>query len=345
VVGDRRGGWQTARCSMYVSPLESIVPITLPIPDPFLSPAVSAARANPARMSRMGLTSKCVRLAALDEEDRPVVLRNEQGEAIGTRVASGFLLRHDRDLYLYTCWHVVTGFDFRAPTLPRIGAQRIASLEMSLQDASPAGATLEGIGGNRRLKVSLYVEAAVPAIPMWEQYHEARSFPAIEIAGIRAPRYYDIVRLRIDEQCFFVSNELQVFSTADLWRDYIAPGDPLYVAGFPYGFASSDRHTQGILLSRHAAQVAVAGQDDGPYMDSACSPGMSGGPVMIEMGSQMFLAGIYTGSRFPDAPAERPNELTALGTFCPLAILLCGQSHMFATYPAAQNAGVFPTEG
>lgn len=305
--------------------------------DPFLDPSVSAARSNPARIARIGLTSKCVRLAAIDEYGHPVIARNEENEQVGQRVASGFLLREGDNLYLYTCWHVVTGLDFREPTLPPAGRARTIFLDVSLQEAQPAGATLEGIGGSRVVRLPLYDLKESPPRPLWEQYRQARSCPNIEIAGILAPRYNDIARLRVSEQGFFVSDALQVFSTRDLWRDYIAPGDTLYVLGFPYGFSGSDRHTQAVLLTRYAAQMGIAGQDDGPYLDSPCAPGMSGGPVVIEMGGLTFLAGIYTGSRFPDGPKQKPNQLTALGTYCPLVSLLCGQSNEFTSHMATSN--------
>lgn len=290
--------------------------------DPFRLPSVAAARNRPCRMDRMLAVSKCVRLAALDEHLQPVVKRDAQN--VGPKVATGFLMRHEDGLYLYTCWHVVTGFDsFRTPALPPVGPQRVRHLKVALQDANPAGGKMEGIGGDREVTLALYQSLDPSAAPCWEQYRESRRVPEIESVGLRVPLHYDVVRLKIPDNSQFFST-MQVFSPTSLWRDYVAPGDMLFVAGFPYGFRGLQQHTQGVLLTRFAAQAAVGGQDDGPFLNSPCAHGMSGGPVLIEMGDHLFLAGVYTGSRNPDGPAKSPDQAAALGTFAPLASLLCG---------------------
>ena len=44
---------------------------------------------------------KTIHIQALDENRSPLT----------NQYASGFIMREDNDLFLYTCWHVVTGFD------------------------------------------------------------------------------------------------------------------------------------------------------------------------------------------------------------------------------------------
>ena len=264
---------------------------------------------------------------------------SSNGASSGRRVASGFLLRHGTQLYLYTCWHVVTGLDFREPVLPTVTQQRTAFLEMSLQDAHPEGPTLEAIGGNRKITIQLY-DSVSPVCdgPRWEQYRRARPNDALASVGLAAPIGYDIVRIPLFEQELFVSESLQVHSDVDLWREMLAPGDPLFVVGYPYGFSSSSENTQGVVLARTPAQAAAFGQEDGPYLDNPCAPGMSGGPVLVEMGAHLFIVGVYTGARYPDGPTQNPRQSTALGTFSPFVGLFFGPEHEFV---AAK--GIVPT--
>lgn len=284
---------------------------------------------HPARQARMVLVNKCVKLAAIDEHGNRVIKNG------GPRVGSGFLMRHDTGLHLYTCWHVVTGLDWRDPVLPAAGEQRTLFVDMIFQDASPEGATLEGIGGSRTVRLRLYESPEVPWRPLWQQSRVSRSCPNIEMAGLRAPRLHDVVRLQVPEDGLFVSETLQVFAEGEIWRDLVATGDMLRVLGFPYGFRGSDRHEQGLMLTRFATQMGFSEQLDGAFLDSPCAPGMSGGPVLIEMGGHVFIPGIYTGSRYPDG--ERAEKTTALGTFCPLTQLLCGSSEEFECYAVSET--------
>ena len=277
----------------------------------------------------MVLENKCVKLAAIDEHGNPVTKNG------GQRVGSGLLMRHETGLHLYTCWHVVTGLDWRDPILPATGEQRTFFLDMTFQDASPEGATLESIGGSRTVRLRLYESTEIPWRPLWQQPRVSRSCPNIERDGLRAPRLHDVVRLQVSEENLFVSETLQVFGEGDIWRDLVAPGDMLRVLGFPYGFSGSNRHVQGLMLTRFATQMEFSEQLDGPFLDSPCAPGMSGGPVLIEMGSHVFIAGIYTGSRYPDG--VRAEKTTALGTFCPFTLLLCGPSEDFESYAASET--------
>lgn len=249
----------------------------------------------------MRLENKCVKLAAIDEHGNPV-MRNG-----GQRVGSGFLMRHETGLHLYTCWHVVTGLNWREPVLPAVGEQRTFFVDMIFQDASPEGATLEGIGGSRTVRLPSYESPEVPWRPLWQQPRVSRNCPEIEVAGLRAPQIYDVVRLQVPKECF-VSETLQAFTEGDLWRDLVAPGDVLRILGFPYGFIGRTQHVQALMLTRFAAQVGLSEQLDGPFLDSPCAPGMSGGPVLIEMGGHVLVAGVTPGraTRMECGPKRPP---------------------------------------
>lgn len=306
--------------------------------DPFPA-ALAALRADRGRQERQMLSSKCVRLRMLDQHGKPV--RDGDRPDAGVKVASGFLRREHHGLFLYTCWHVVTGIqNFGNPTLPG-ASQRVMSLAVDTMNAEPerdaanGGRELEGIGGTRTTVLALYDRTVEPARPLWEQERSSRSAPAIEVAGLKAPKFHDVVRIRMDDEQQFFSS-LQVFEPANTWRDVVAPGDQLLVAGYPYGFSPNMEHMESVLLTRHAADLAIGGRVDGPFLDSPCAPGMSGGPVVIGAGGHVFLVGVYTGARYPDGPKESPDRWTALGTYCPLVTLLCGPEDEFVTYGACE---------
>ena len=291
-----------------------------------LSSSVLAARMNQARQRRMGIPHKCVRLAALDQCGKPV---QKDG---GQRVATGFLLRHSDGLYLYTCWHFVTGLDWHTPVLPVVGTQRTCSLVMTIQDAVPESASgMEGIGGRRDMPIPLYDTSTTPWHPLWEQERSTRSDTGTECDGLYVPHSFDVVRIRLPESGPFLSEQLQAFCEQNIWRDLVATGDKVRIAGFPYGFQSRIEHTQGLVFTRHAAQMGFSHQRDGAYLDAPCAPGVSGGPVLMEMGDHIFLVGIYTGSRFPDG--ANGNRNTALGTYCPLSLTMTNKDGDFGPCP------------
>lgn len=134
-----------------------------------------------------------------------------------------------------------------------------------------------------------------------------------------------MVRLNLTGQELPFISQLQLVD-ATLWTNSIDPGDQLYVSGFPSGFTGDGDHVEAILLSRRCAESSWKDSGHGTFLDSPCAPGMSGSPVLLEMGGHLFLAGLYTGARFPDGPTAHPDKAAALGIFCPFAIpLIDGQ--------------------
>jgi hypothetical protein len=59
-------------------------------------------------------------------------------------------------------------------------------------------------------------------------------------------------------------------------------------------------------------------------LDGIGTAGMSGCPVSSNAMNAHFLAGIYTGSIFPDHVIAQNNAVTALGKMCHLAFFLRG---------------------
>ena len=79
---------------------------------------------EPLFYQRLSLSHKAVMVHCLDEN----------GDKIAGAYASGFILREKDGLFLYTCWHVVTGFDMHALPMNYVKSNRRA-LKVSLQNA------------------------------------------------------------------------------------------------------------------------------------------------------------------------------------------------------------------
>lgn len=228
----------------------------------------------------------------------------------GAKVASGFLIRDRGILYLNSCWHVFSGINPLRPALPGARPQKVTSLEVLQVDAVPSnGGASVTIGGRRTFRIELYDGDGTPR---WEQGRLSNICPEIEIAGYRLPKH-DIARIAIDEEKPHQSRYLEIPNAP--YDDFVVPGDTLYVAGFPYGFSYSDKNQHAVVLTRHAASFQPVSESS--LLDGPCSPGMSGGPVLIEASAGLSLVGVYTGLRYPEGVVESPNPNTALGTYCP----------------------------
>ena len=253
---------------------------------------------------------KAVRIEILDQLGQPVIVTPLNGERRGPVVASGFLLRDDADLYLYTCWHVVTGIELANPVLPGTN-QRRSRLKVSMQRSEKSDS----------FEVELYEQSGEDVfLPRWEQDQQSVSNSSLAMANLVQPFWHDIVRIRLPSSV--VTSTAQVLSRFDLWRDLIAPADPLLLVGYPYGFSARQLTPAPIVVKRHVAAISRDGARREILIDGAGAPGMSGGPVFYEWDNRLYLFGMYVGVIFPDsAPDNEPERTGALGIVCPMNLL------------------------
>jgi hypothetical protein len=253
---------------------------------------------------------KAVRIEILDQLGQPVIVTPRNGERRGPVVASGFLLRDDADLYLYTCWHVVTGIELANPVLPGTN-QRRSRLKVSMQRSEKSDS----------FEVELYEQSGEDVfLPRWEQDQQSVSNSSLAMANLVQPFWHDIVRIRLPSSV--VTSTAQVLSRFDLWRDLIAPADPLLLVGYPYGFSARQLTPAPIVVKRHVAAISRDGARREILIDGAGAPGMSGGPVFYEWDNRLYLFGMYVGVIFPDsAPDNEPERTGALGIVCPMNLL------------------------
>jgi Trypsin-like peptidase domain len=267
---------------------------------------------------------RAVRIEILDQHGQSVMVTARNGERRGPAVASGFLLRDDAELYLYTCWHVVTGIELANPVLPGTN-QRRSRLKVSMQRSEKFKGTIGSVGGSDSFEVELYEQSDEKSgeevfLPRWEQDEQAVSNSSLAMANLVQPFWHDIVRIRLPAG--IVTSTTPLLSRLDLWADPIAPADPLLLVGYPHGFSARQLASTPIVVKRHVAAISRDGARREILIDGAGAPGMSGGPVFYEWDHRLYLFGVYVGVIFPDAaPENEPERSGALGIVCPMNLL------------------------
>lgn len=262
----------------------------------------------PLHLQKFELPFKAVHIQCLDGE----------GEPIKGAFASGFIRRESGIHFLYTCWHVVSGFDMHNL---RIGNQlpTRAALKVTLQNSENRQPGVTVVGGNQELIVPLYKNSAAPFEPLW--YQDKQDIPQADLnaIGLRVPFWHDAVKIKLPSELRV--SDMQVVEESRCFGNLLNPGDRVFVIGFPYGYSAlgMDQPTP-IVLTRHVAATRIGGRQREILLDSAGARGMSGGPAFVETSAGVFLLGLYTGLIFPDHIVEKNERVTALGTCCDMAI-------------------------
>jgi hypothetical protein len=279
---------------------------------------------SPLVLQRHLLRFKSVLIQCLDEVGKPLAGTN----------ASGFIRREGGCYFLYTCWHVVTGYD---PYDVQVGNSLPArrALRISSQAAVSPQPGLEAIGGIHTFDVRLYAGAATPLRPLWHQ--DDQHVPNIDLnnIGLHVPFWHDVIKLELPidlplstEQ---IIDESRLIDSAML---HTSAGDKCVIVGYPYGFsAAGPNEPTPVALTRFAASDSVPGRHQAFLLESIAAPGMSGGPVFLEREDELRLVGIYTGAFFPNGPRREyvARQTTDLGIVSDLSLVLWNM------WPLVQN--------
>jgi hypothetical protein len=251
---------------------------------------------------------------------------DENRKSIPGATASGFIRREGTKLFLYTCWHVVAGFDPYAKQVPPIPPTRRHYLRVALQDSKSheSGGTL--IGGLQSLDIPLYERQDGKLLPLWLQDEAERPHLEINAIGLRVPFWHDAVKLELPESVSVSS--IQIVDNDRIFGAQGAAviiGDKVFVAGYPYGFSpvGAEQPTP-VVLTRFVAGTRIADRHRQFLLESIGGAGMSGGPAYIEQGGNILLVGLYTGLVYPDYLSPNPDTATALGTVADITFHLHG---------------------
>jgi hypothetical protein len=258
---------------------------------------------------RSELSFRSVQLRCLDEGRKPLKHAS----------ASGFVRIENGAPFLYTCWHVVTGYDRNDLRVTNALPKR-AFLEVFVQDHERQSDSTSVVGGLLSFTIPLYDESARPKKPLWYQDRAHLPHPDLNAIGLCVPSWHDAVKIPLSadlkvSELPLVSNPVPASSTMPM------PGDKIYVVGFPYGFSTAGRvPPTPVVLTRFVTATAVNGRPREFLLDSGGAPGMSGGPVFVERDSDIALLGVYTGIVYPDPVIERSEKVTALGSCANLSL-------------------------
>ena len=220
--------------------------------------------------------------------------------------------------FLYTCWHVVTGYD---PYNIQVGLEepKRLFLRIKLQNSEKRQPGVTVIGGKQTSILSLYDRVELPRKPLWFQDRQHLPHSDLNNINIKVPFWHDAVKLPLSDLDFV---DMQVIPDDEKWQDLVQLGDKVLIVGYPYGFSAAglDQPTP-IVLTRHIAADQMKGMRMQVLLDGPGTPGMSGAPVILERADKLWLFGIYTGTVFPDAQLGSNIQGTALGRCCNLSMV------------------------
>lgn len=225
-------------------------------------------------------------------------------------VGSGFIYRHEKGFYLCTCWHVVTGYD-PDDLKVKYPPDRMAII-MHWQ-----GVRLKGHKrthtGNQSMRIDLYDRSTVPPTPVWLQSESGVQHPDLSAINIRLPSLADLVMIRLPDDIKVSSS--QYIDETEKFSEFLLPvGAKVLLVGYPYGYSTLGRkQPMAVVLTRFIAANMVEMAPTTALLDGIGAGGMSGCPVFIENDDEILLAGIYTGSIYPDHIIQQNNPVTALG--------------------------------
>lgn len=261
------------------------------------------------------LPFKCVLLTAIDEDNK----------RIPGATSTGFILAEADGEYLYTCWHVVTGYD---PNDLKVKVPpRRRYLNVSMQATIDIDKGVKTIGGFRTFTLPLYDRGPKPGRPIWFQDDSHIPHPDLNAIGIYVPFSHDVVKIRMPPG--FACTEIQLIAQRDIVSaaNVNQFGEKVLIVGFPYGYSAlGPLQPTPIALTRFIAAPQVAGRRRELLLESPGAPGMSGAPVFKEVQGSTLLFGMYTGLIYPDTAPEREERerTTALGTVADMSLLLTG---------------------
>jgi hypothetical protein len=265
---------------------------------------------------RSELSFRSVQIRCLDEGRKP--LRHAS--------ASGFIRLEDGVPFLYTCWHVVTGYDRNDLRVTNALPKR-AFLEVFVQDPRRQMTGTSVAGGRVSFIIPLYDDSERPKKPLWYQDRVHQPHPDLNSIGLCVPSWHDAVKIPLSPD-LKVSQRQLVSNPVLASNSMLTPGDEIYIVGFPYAL-SAGGSGQGTptVLTRFVTATAVRGRPQEFLLNAGGEPGMSGGPVFVKRDNDIALLGAYTGIIYPAPVIERNVKVSAALGSC-VNLSLCWKGNL-----------------
>ncbi len=250
---------------------------------------------------------KAVKLALLDEDENEITF------------ATGFITSESGNNYLYTAWHVVTGYDphdlkFKLP--PK--GDKLAVFSQNVERKTTA---VTAVGGTKKHVIELYDKTTTPKKPLWLQDRHDIPNQDLNAINIRVPSWHDAIKIKINipelMSKHIAINEKSLPKRAPA----LEVGEKILIVGYPHGYSAlGDEQTTPIVLTRFIAANQVSNRKVTCLIDGFGAPSMSGSPVFFFQNETIKLLGIYTGLIYPDFDKyntikKEQDKFSALGTF------------------------------
>lgn len=234
----------------------------------------------------------------------------KNNQVIEHAYASGFILNEPDGLYLYTSWHVVTGFDmYNLPA--KLELERMAlriSMVMTHEQEPSGGLKCYVLNGLESFDIPLY-EDGNTNLPLWYQD------PIYEFNGelLNVPDKHDAIKIKLPNS--FSTSDIHITKHDEVHKSLVFPGDRVYIVGYPYQFSTrGEDNPTPVVLTKFIAATSIKGRLFEFLIDGVGAPGMSGGPVFLERDEQILLLGIYSGMLYTSGQDNKNKPVGALST-------------------------------
>lgn len=267
-----------------------------------------------------------------------IICLDENGNEIS--YATGFIVQEEKDLFLYTCWHVVSGFKgYPNPIIPpdasSVWPPKIQKMKIVCADIETNNSYYTC--GRKNFICDLYENDSTEKLkPLWIQGSSSFENSDLENVGLFVPLHGDFIKISIgqyfdaDQKEFFIK-KLNIFDSNNFTL-----ADEILIGGYPYGFSVTAEKgcPEPVFIKRNIASSApFLGDGVCNYrflLDGAGYEGMSGSPVFILKDNKVYLFGIYNGVMYPDynlikrcgGVNAKNDKRSALGIVTPLAAIL-----------------------
>lgn len=246
---------------------------------------------------------------------------NSAGQEVRGAYASGFVRTEGRKNFLYTCWHVVSGYGSPLRLAIKDRHDR-AALRVFIQLVEKRDG-YQAMGRVDQFELPLRDDSGSP---LWLQEPDEQQQPDLNAIGLRVPRSVDVVKLEIPAS--FAISSLTLLDEEFSSIGTLA-GDRISVVGYPHGYsADGEDELTAIVLTRNVAVgLTRLASPHRLIVDGPGTPGMSGAPVFVwDQQDHPRLLGIYSGIIHPGAGRVQHHEYAASLGECFRLCNLCGEN-------------------